>query len=418
VKFHWFAQQYYTKLPPNATENVRSAWVTPPTAMADPEQIGRDYKMYLRLMQGADRLGWDGLLLNEHHQTWHAMTPSPNLLASILATTTETSAIAICGNSLALYNPPQRIAEELAMLDCLSGGRLIAGMVFGTPMDSAFSYGTPPAELRERFHEARELILRAWAADEPFSFNGNYTKLRYVNTWPRPVQENVPIWIPGSGSLETWDLVNECDYCYGYLSFSGKQAAEPIVKGFWDHTEKAGANLNPHRMAFTQIICCADTDAEAEDLYYDSIKYWHQQNPVPLEFATPPGFMSQASYRESLRRSKSQSAEQRRKALRGELSFWEYDELGYIIAGSPERVEQRVRELATDLRLGQLITCMHLGDLPEETAAMNTELFGTKVIPKLRDLWSEYEDRWTPKISQAKVAEFAARQAAAASVRS
>lgn len=418
MKFHWFAQQYYTKLPPNATENVRSAWVTPPTAMADPEQIGRDYKMYLRLMQGADRLGWDGLLLNEHHQTWHAMTPSPNLLAAILATTTETSAIAICGNSLALYNPPQRVAEELAMLDCLSGGRLIAGMVFGTPMDSAFSYGTPPAELRERFHEARELILRAWAADEPFSFNGNYTKLRYVNTWPRPVQENVPIWIPGSGSLETWDLVNECDYCYGYLSFSGKQAAEPIVKGFWDHTEKAGANLNPHRMAFTQIICCADTDAEAEDLYYDSIKYWHQQNPVPLEFATPPGFMSQASYRESLRRSKSQSAEQRRKALRGELSFWEYDELGYIIAGSPERVEQRVRELATDLRLGQLITCMHLGDLPEETAAMNTELFGTKVIPKLRDLWSEYEDRWTPKISQAKVAEFAARQAAAASVRS
>ena len=418
MKFHWFAQQYYTKLPPNATENVRSAWVTPPTAMADPEQICRDYKMYLRLMQGADRLGWDGLLLNEHHQTWHAMTPSPNLLASILATTTETSAIAICGNSLALYNPPQRVAEELAMLDCLSGGRLIAGMVFGTPMDSAFSYGTPPAELRERFHEARQLILRAWAADEPFSFNGNYTKLRYVNTWPRPVQENVPIWIPGSGSLETWDLVNECDYCYGYLSFSGKQAAEPIVKGFWDHTEKAGANLNPHRMAFTQIICCADTDAEAEDLYYDSIKYWHQQNPVPLEFATPPGFMSQASYRESLRRSKSQSAEQRRKALRGELSFWEYDELGYIIAGSPERVEQRVRELATDLRLGQLITCMHLGDLPEETAAMNTELFGTKVIPKLRDLWSEYEDRWTPKISQAKVAEFAARQAAAASVRS
>ena len=277
---------------------------------------------------------------------------------------------------------------------------------------------SPPAELRERFHEARELILRAWAADEPFSFNGNYTKLRYVNTWPRPVQENVPIWIPGSGSLETWDLVNEFDYCYGYLSFSGKQAAEPIVKGFWDHTEKAGANLNPHRMAFTQIICCADTDAEAEDLYYDSIKYWHQQNPVPLEFATPPGFMTQASYRESLRRSKSQSAEQRRKALRGELSFWEYDELGYIIAGSPERVEQRVRELATDLRLGQLITCMHLGDLPEETAAMNTELFGTKVIPKLRDLWSEYEDRWTPKISQAKVAEFAARQAAPASARS
>ena len=97
--------------------------------------------------------------------------------------------------------------------------------------------------------------------------------------------------------------------------------------------------------------------------------------------------------------------EQRRKAIRGELSFWEYDELGYIIAGSPERVEQRVRELVTDLRIGQLITCMHLGNLPEEVAANNTELFGTKVIPKLRAIWSDYEDRWTPRVSQERVAQ-------------
>lgn len=154
MRFHWFAQQYYTKLAAEFGDSVRSAWVTPPTASADPEQIGRDYHMYLRLMQGADRLGWDSLLLNEHHQTPHAMTPSPNLMAAVLAATTETAAIALCGNSLALYNPPTRVAEELAMIDCLSGGRLIAGMVFGTPMDSAFSYGVPPIELRDRFYEA------------------------------------------------------------------------------------------------------------------------------------------------------------------------------------------------------------------------------------------------------------------------
>jgi alkanesulfonate monooxygenase SsuD/methylene tetrahydromethanopterin reductase-like flavin-dependent oxidoreductase (luciferase family) len=412
VRFHWFAQQYYTALPEDLG-NVRSAWVTAPTALADPSQIGRDYHMYLRLMQGADRLGWDSLLLNEHHQTWHAMTPSPNLIAAVLATTTENAAIAICGNSLALYNPPVRVAEELAMLDCLSGGRLIAGMVFGTPMDSAFSYGTPPVELRERFYEARELILKAWKTEEPFTFNGKYNKLRYVNPWPRPIQQDVPIWIPGSGSLETWDMVNTFDYCYGYLSFSGKQAATPIVKGFWDHADGAGADMNPHRMAFTQIICCADTDAEAEAQYSDAVKYFHRQNPVPMEIVTPPGYLTQTSLRESLRRSKGMSMEQRRKAVRGELSFWEYDELGYIIAGSPERVEQRVRDLVTDLRIGQLITCMHLGNLPEEVAANNTELFGTKVIPKLRGIWGDFEDRWTPKVSQERVA---ARSSVAAAV--
>ena len=56
------------------------------------------------------------------------------------------------------------------------------------------------------------------------------------------------------------------------------------------------------------------------------------------------------------------------------------------------------------LRIGQLITCMHVGDLPEEVAARNNELFGTQVIPKLRDVWADEEDRWTPKVSQQRVA--------------
>lgn len=404
MKFHWFAQEYHTHLPEEYGKTVRSAWVTPPVSYADPELVGQEYRMYLRLMQQADKLGYDSLLLNEHHQTSLAMTPSPNLLAAVLAATTENSAIALCGNSLALYNPPVRVAEEIAMIDCISGGRVIAGIVFGTPMDTAFSYGIPPIELRERFHEARELIQRAWKTVEPFAFNGQYNQLRYVNPWPRPIQEEIPIWIPGSGSVETWELVNRFDYCYGYLSFSGKQSAAPIVGGFWDYTESAGGNMNPNRMAFTQIICCADTDAEAEAQYYEAVKYFYRQNPVSAEFGNPPGYNTQESMRATLSREKTISNEERIMANNGSLSFWDYDRLGYIIAGTPERVEQRVRELVTELRIGQLITCMHVGNLSEEIAARNTYLFGTQVIPKLRDIWSEYEDRWTPLESQRRVA--------------
>ncbi len=121
MRFHWFAQQYYTGLPEDYSKSIHSSWVTAPTAVTDSTQVGEDYHMYLRLMQHADRLGWDSLLLNEHHQTSLAMTPSPNLIAAILAVTTENAAIALCGNSLALYNPPLRVAEEIAMLDCLVG---------------------------------------------------------------------------------------------------------------------------------------------------------------------------------------------------------------------------------------------------------------------------------------------------------
>ena len=244
------------------------------------------------------------------------------------------------GNSLALYNPPTRVAEEYAYIDCLSGGRLIAGFVLGTPMDSVFAYGMPPIEMRERFEEARQLILRAWTEPEPFAFNGKYNKLRYVNIWPRPIQKRIPIWVPGGGgSVETWDLVNEHDYCYGHLSFSGLYSSKPLVDGFWEYLSKHNGNMNPHRMAFTQIVCLADTEAEAERKYYEAVRYFHR-NSAPGNFANPPGYttvrsMKAASSYMSVGKSKL-TTEDRVRASRGEMSFWEYDEKGYIIAGTPQ----------------------------------------------------------------------------------
>jgi alkanesulfonate monooxygenase SsuD/methylene tetrahydromethanopterin reductase-like flavin-dependent oxidoreductase (luciferase family) len=408
VKYHWFAEATYDGLPETYPQKHPSGSVDVPASLVDSLHVGAHYRMFIRLMQQADRLGWDGLAVNEHHQTTFAMTPSPNLLAASLASSTENAALLVIGNSLALYNPPIRVAEEMAYLDCLSGGRLIAGFVFGTPMDTAFAYGVPPAELRARFHEARELITRAWTEPEPFAFNGTYTKLRYVNVLPRPVQTPPPIWVPGTGSVETWDLVLDEDYCYGYLSFFGLANARPIVRGFWDRVEQRGLDVNPNRMAFTQIICVADTEAEAERRYGDAVRYFFTRQRAPLHFAAPPGYTSIASQREMLERARGVSTEDRLRATRGELSFWEYDDLGFIIAGTPERVRQRLRELAVELRVGQLITCMHMGDLPEETAAMNNELFGLQVAPHLRDLWADHEDPWNPSVSKARVAANAA----------
>jgi alkanesulfonate monooxygenase SsuD/methylene tetrahydromethanopterin reductase-like flavin-dependent oxidoreductase (luciferase family) len=404
MKFHWFGEATYDDLPQKLPQERESVMIDLPPEVFDWPSVGQHYKMFIRLMQQADRLGWDGLAVNEHHQSAFAMTPSPNLLAASLAGTTENAAILVIGDSLALYNPPIRVAEEMGYLDCLSDGRLIAGFVFGTPMDTAFAYGMAPYELRDRFHEARELITRAWVTPEPFAFNGKYNQLRYVNPLPRPIQGRPPIWVPGSGSLETWDLVLDEDYCYGYLSFFGLDNARPIVKGFWDRVEERGIDPNPNRMAFTQIICVADTDDEAERRYTEAVKYFFTNQKAPLHYATPPGAMSIPSLREGFNRQRGVSMEDRQRAARGELSFWQYDELGFIIAGTPERVRQRVREVAIELRVGQLITCKHMGNLDEETCAMNNTLFGTQVAPYLRDLWSEYEDRWTPAASQALVA--------------
>ena len=151
--------------------------------------------------------------------------PSPNLIASALARRTTDTAICVMGNSLALYNPPTRVAEEFAMIDCISGGRLIAGFPVGTPMDTCYAYGQNPSQLRERYLEAHDLVMKAWTEKETFAFNGRFNQQRYVNIWPRPIQQpHPPIWIPGGGSVETWQWCAEMDYVYCYLSYFGYKA--------------------------------------------------------------------------------------------------------------------------------------------------------------------------------------------------
>jgi alkanesulfonate monooxygenase SsuD/methylene tetrahydromethanopterin reductase-like flavin-dependent oxidoreductase (luciferase family) len=111
---------------------------------------------------------------------------------------TSRAKILILGNALPLYDHPLRVAEELAMLDVLSGGRIIAGMVVGLGVE-AYTYEVNPTFFRERYREAHDLIVEAWTRPGPFHFEGKHYDFRFVNVWPRPLHEpHPPIWIPGS----------------------------------------------------------------------------------------------------------------------------------------------------------------------------------------------------------------------------
>ena len=210
-------------------------------------------------------MGFDGLGVNEHHQNGYGMMPSPNIMAAALARRTSRANLVVLGNSIALYNPPIRVAEEFAMLDVLSGGRLIAGFPVGTSMDTNFCYGETPALLREKYLEAHDLIIKAWTAKEMFSFNGKFTQLRYVNLWPRPLQQpHPPIWIPGGGSIETWEFCAKHDYQYSFLSFIGHLHGRRITDGYWETMSRLNKEPNPYSLGFVQTMAVAETDAEAE----------------------------------------------------------------------------------------------------------------------------------------------------------
>ena len=181
----------------------RSPWVVLPNRLYDPVKGAEEYARHIDALVYAEELGFDAIGVNEHHQTAYGLMPAPNLIASALIQRTKTIKIAILGRALPLVNNPIYIAEEFAMLDNLSKGRIIAGFVRGIGSEY-HSSGTNPYFSHERFHEAHDLIIRAWTEPGPFSFDGDHFSLRYVNLWPRPYQSpHPPVWIPSQGSSET-----------------------------------------------------------------------------------------------------------------------------------------------------------------------------------------------------------------------
>jgi alkanesulfonate monooxygenase SsuD/methylene tetrahydromethanopterin reductase-like flavin-dependent oxidoreductase (luciferase family) len=394
MRFHWFHLMPYPFLPDDFKQKYRSVWVDVPSTLYDPEKGHWLYNQYLDQLEFADSLGYDGICVNEHHQNAYGLMPSPNLMGAALTRRTSRAALVVMGNSIALYNPPVRVAEEFAMLDVMSGGRLVAGFPVGTSMDTNFCYGVPPATLRDKYDEAHRLIIQAWTRPEPFHFNGKYTQLRYVNIWPRPLQKpHPPIWIPGGGSIETWDFCLTYDYMYSYLSYYGYKRAQKIMEGFWQRVAERGKDANPYRAGYAQIVVVADNDQEAERLYGPHIDYFFNRClHVYPGFADAPGYRTQATLRAGFVPQVGGAAS----ALRAQLTWKDFVEHGFVIAGSAATVRETLRHAITDMRVGHLMLLLQMGDLPDALARENTQRFAQDVMPYLKGLWSEYEDRWYP----------------------
>ena len=287
------------------------------------------------------------------------------------------------------------------MLDCISGGRLVAGFPVGTPMDTCYAYGMNPSQLRERYYEAHDLILKAWAEPEPFAWNGRYNKLRHVNPWPRPVQSpHPPIWIPGGGSVETWQWCAEQDYVYAYLSYFGYKAGAATMNGFWREMKNLGKDPNPFRAGFLQFVGVAENRDKALDLYREPAEYFYNRClHVDARYANPPGYTSEATMRAKVT---SQVLQAARRATDQSMitapTFEEIVDKGYVIIGSPDEVAEQLREVAVDLNIGHLMLLLQFGNMGKELAIHNTALFAKQVAPQINGLFeNEWPDEWWPQ---------------------
>jgi len=213
-----------------------------------------------------------------------------------------------------------------------------------------------------------------------------------------------PVWIPGGGSVETWRWCAEMDYVYAYLSYFGYKAGRATMQGFWEEMARLGKDRNPYRAGFLQFVGVAESREEAYRLYREPAEYFYGRClHVDARFATPPGYTSEATMRAGVQSQVAQAAQASalpKYATKFQQLAREMDAIvdkGYVIIGSPDEVADRLRQVAEDLNVGHLMLLLQFGNMGKELAGYNTGLFAERVLPQLKPLFSEWEDRWWPQ---------------------
>jgi len=383
MKFFFLHLMPYADLDLNYTEKYNSAWVTLPNSYYDPVKGHLLYNRYLDELEYADELGLDGICVNEHHQNAYGLMPTPGVTAGALARRTKRAKIAVLGRALPLLNNPLTVAEEYAMLDNITGGRLVAGFVRGIGAEY-HACGANPAESHERFHEAHDLILRAWTETGPFPFYGKYYQFNYVNTWPRPYQQpHPPIWIPSQGSRETIEWASDPSRRYTYLqTFSPAAALAKYMAMYKEEAAKRGYEASSDQLGWSVPIYVADTDEQA----YREAKP-HIENLVnkflrmPPEMLLPPGYLSLRSMKGVM-------------GVKGAITGGPQtiDDLlqkGMFLCGSPETLRQQIEQFQKQIGFGYLLPMLQFATLPHDLTKRNLEIFARRVIPTLRQLGEE-----------------------------
>ncbi len=375
VQFFYFHLMPWPHLPADFDREYDSAWVTLSNRHYDPARGHGLYNEYLDEMERAEALGYDGIGVNEHHQNAYGTMPAPNLMAAALVRRTTRVKIAILGNALPLRDHPLRVAEEIAMLDVLSGGRVISGFVRGIGCEY-ISLGVNPTHSRERFLEAHDLIVRAWTEDGPFAFEGRHYRVRYANIWPRPLQQpHPPIWLPSQGSTETirWGAERR----YPFVSvFTSLAHAQRLVEEYRAAAAAAGYEAPASQIGFAVPTYVAETDARARAEAEPHLLWLFRRGlRIPPHFLVPPGYVTESSLRKFLAAGLPAPAE---------LSFDQLEREGYVLVGSARTVTQRLQEIQQRLGFGVFIVSGRTGDMPREKALKTQELFAREVMPHFR----------------------------------
>ena len=376
ILFHLMS---YADLDFEATKDHETVWVNLPNKYFDPVKCHHLYNRDLDELEYGEVLGFDGVAVNEHHQTAYGLMPSPIVMASALARRTKKVKIAILGSALPLRQHPLTVAEEHAMIDVITGGRLISGFVRGIGAEY-HTFGINPTISHDRFHEAHDLIVQAWTRPGPFSFTGRHYNLEYVNLWPRPFQTpHPPIWVPSQGSKETIDWAALPDHRYTYLqTFSPAAVVEKYLQSYRDTAQGYGYEAADSQLGWAVPVYVSDTDEQARKeakVHFELFR--NRLLKMPIEMLLPPGYTSRDSLKNLMKAKAS---------LSQDLTIDKAIDMGMFVCGTANTVRQMLEDHWSKMHFDNLLTMMHFGSLPQDLTKRSMEMFAKDVLPHIQKL--------------------------------
>ena len=381
----YFVEQQYTGLPEEAIiEN--GGFFGLPNRYFDPAHGAALYARYLEEYLEAERVGFDSMVLNEHHANPACMSHCIAIEAAALAARSSKAKIVLLGAPLPITKNPLRVAEELAMVDMISGGRLVPGIIRGAAWEQVAS-NTNPALNRELFDEAHDFLIKAWTTPGPWRYEGEHFHYRFVNPWARPLGDKLHIWVPGVISPET--VVWAAEHRYPYVALATELHATAHMWNIYGETaQKAGYQVGPENFGYFQKLVVADSEEEAYELGKGHI---FGGSFTPSRFGSLPGYNSKDAVRNyatkfyanvAVRITMKDDLPAQRKALQDH-----YDRMiatGHIILGTPDQVIPKLKHVLDVLRPGILTIWGPEGPVPHENVMRMLQLVGEQVLPEVR----------------------------------
>lgn len=381
---HWyFSECGYGNLPePTEYDSVR---VTIPNRFCDPEAAADLYDRYLDEWVAAERAGF-GLMINEHHQTGVNLNPSAAIVAAQLARATSSARILILGHQLAYRRDPVRVAEEMAVVDVISRGRLEVGFVRGVPSDVAPANAQPTHTL-DRVWESHDLIVRAWTEhDGPFNWESDNYHYRQVNIWPRPYQSpHPPIWMTTSSTYNTPEIAEHRYVCATFLS--GFSLASKVFHAYREAATNQGWEATPDRLGYAGMGFVGETD-EAARAGAERMMWFARNTRSAAQFMRVPGYMPTNEYITMLRGGARREGQSQRG---GDIQS--LIDNGILFCGTPDTVVGQIeRHYEQTGGYGHLIILGQYGRSEHDETLRSIELFGTEVLPRVKGLGLEFVD--------------------------